>query len=266
MAEEIKEQPAKKSAPKRKAAEGAKPAAAAAAAPAAAPAKAGKGGAKGKAKAADAGGSALGPLVLDLASTNPGTVSRAVQRLRNNVTHDQIVELIELLGRLDDTTELQAAAAETAAGIGIPPEGHASRKTLLPLLHSKIERGTPVVITASLVILGRLGDDSSNYPIIRVLQDKYRRTSLSAWDVEKHLRIAAARALGQVGNKESAVYLMEALTDPTGDVVIAVCDSLQKVGDARCLPNLQEILRKAVREELKAKLIETINLLKLRRR
>jgi len=265
MAEEIKEQPAKKGAPKRKAADGAKPAAAAAAA---APAKAGKGGAKGgKAKAsADAGGSTLGPLVLDLASTNPGTVARAVQRLRNNVTADQIVELVELLGRLDDTTELQAAAAETAAGIGIPPEGDARRKTLLPLLHTKIERGTPVVITASLVILGRLGDDSSNYPIIRVLQDKYRRTSLSAWDVEKHLRIAAARALGQVGNKESAVYLMEALTDPTGDVVIAVCDSLQKVGDARCLPNLQEILRKAVREELKAKLIETINLLKLRRR
>ncbi len=40
----------------------------------------------------------------------------------------------------------------------------------------------------------------------------------------------------------------------------------QKIGDIRCLPNLQEVLRKAVRQELKDKLIETINVLRARRK
>jgi HEAT repeat protein len=266
MAEETKSQPAKKTTAKRKASGGAKAAPVAAAPAAKKPAAGkGKGAAAGAAPASD-GASGIAGLVLDLASSNAGTVARAIARLRNNVTADQIGELAELLGRLDDTTELQAAAAEVAAGIEIPPPGDARRRVIVPLLHQKIERSTPVVMTASLVVLGRLAEDASTYPIIRVLQDKYRRTSVHAWDVEKHLRIAAARALGQIGNKDASVYLIEALNDPTGDVVIAVCDALQKIADARCLPNLQEVLRKAVREELKQKLIETINLLRVRRR
>lgn len=146
-----------------------------------------------------------------------------------------------LLATINDNSqpiEVQRRALEAAAPLSLPQ----MQKAIVKAYQSS----EPRLRTSALFAMGK----SCNHSWLPILLKE-----LASADAET--RYEAARACGELGEKESTSYLAELITDPDADVQLAAIQALGKIGGPeakdcleQCLNNSSDVIQQAAEQAL----------------